>query len=732
MLITRRHGSWVVLGTLVTAAELEPTPPLDAGLRLVHALHRRLPDRRARRAGRARRDAVPLLLDAGARADPGALPGRRSAPRSTAATSARTSARGTAASSGGAPAAEPDRGRARRPARLARRRRRGSTTTCSRGSTSPATTRAGCGGTRSSRSATPASRRPGDARARSSAHADGDDELLAEHARWALEPAGGADAAERPRALDLARPPDRVPVRPRRGRRGRATRPGWETWAWVTTGAFAARLGRASSCSRASSSAPRHPFAQSLAAQIFDTAIVTGVRDGLRLRARPAGAADPLHRPRRGLRPVRDPRRPRRSPPSRRRSSRSSTKLRADQLDIAFSWKLVALPDRARGADGADRRLARPAARGGGRTAEARAEEAERLHEAERRTVAELRRLSALRADFVSLVSHEVRTPMAAVIGSARTLQQRWRDLTTEQRDAFLALIADETDRLAALVGEVLDTSRIDAGHVQLHVRRARSRRAHQRDGRHRRARPRVASRIASRVPPRSAGRPRRPARLRQVLTNLIDNAVKYSPEGSPVEVRARAVNGHATIEVVDRGSGIAPEDQRADLREVRPRPRHLVQARHGSRPLHRARDRRGARRHARGQLDARARARRSRLDAAAREARRLGAAPRRPRRRRGASRKRRSSSRARVATSARSSGGSSTTASPRNESTSPTSQSALPTGRSESAAPSTSGRAPFSTSQRPTVGRVPDAGGRRLRAAPSGSKPSRGSELAS
>ena len=53
---------------------------------------------------------------------------------------------------------------------------------------------------------------------------------------------------------------------------------------------------------------------------------------------------------------------------------------------------------------------------------------------------------------------------MAAVIGSARTLQQRWRELSAEQRDAFLALIADETDRLAALVGEVLDSSRIDAG----------------------------------------------------------------------------------------------------------------------------------------------------------------------------------------------------------------------------------------------------------------------------
>ena len=87
-----------------------------------------------------------------------------------------------------------------------------------------------------------------------------------------------------------------------------------------------------------------------------------------------------------------------------------------------------------------------------------------RAFESERRTVDELRRLSALRADFVSLVSHELRSPMAAVIGAARTLQARWRELQPDQREAFLALIGDETTRLAALIGDVLDTSRIEAG----------------------------------------------------------------------------------------------------------------------------------------------------------------------------------------------------------------------------------------------------------------------------
>ena len=87
-----------------------------------------------------------------------------------------------------------------------------------------------------------------------------------------------------------------------------------------------------------------------------------------------------------------------------------------------------------------------------------------RAYESERTTVEELRRLSALRADFVSLVSHELRTPMAAVIGAARTLQQRWRELSPEHRESFLELIAGETNRLAELIGDVLDTSRIEAG----------------------------------------------------------------------------------------------------------------------------------------------------------------------------------------------------------------------------------------------------------------------------
>jgi signal transduction histidine kinase len=185
-----------------------------------------------------------------------------------------------------------------------------------------------------------------------------------------------------------------------------------------------------------------------------------------------------------------------------------------------------------------------------------------RAYEAERKTVEELRRLSALRADFVSLVSHELRTPMAAVIGAARTLQQRWRELMPDQRESFLELIAAETGRLATLIADVLDTSRIEAGTFSFRfgdvdlgalVRDSVA----------------TAELGTDEVTVRAEVREPLPSvrgdaeRLRQVLTNLIDNAIKYSPAGDEVEVRAYADNGHVRIDVRDRGPGIAREDQR-------------------------------------------------------------------------------------------------------------------------------------------------------------------------
>jgi K+-sensing histidine kinase KdpD len=177
-----------------------------------------------------------------------------------------------------------------------------------------------------------------------------------------------------------------------------------------------------------------------------------------------------------------------------------------------------------------------------------------RSYEAERKTVEELRRLSALRADFVSLVSHELRSPMAAVIGAARTLQGRWRELSADKRQSFLELISDETTRLADLIADVLDTSRIEAGTFTFSftdvdvadvVRDVVGKAAVGQDE------VRVRGDVGS-VPRIRADR----ARLQQVLQNLVDNAVKYSPAQADVTVSAWAENGVVRIAVRDEALG--------------------------------------------------------------------------------------------------------------------------------------------------------------------------------
>jgi signal transduction histidine kinase len=190
-----------------------------------------------------------------------------------------------------------------------------------------------------------------------------------------------------------------------------------------------------------------------------------------------------------------------------------------------------------------------------------------RAYEAERRRVEELARLSQLRADFVSLVSHELRSPMAAVIGAARTLQDRWRMLSAEQRESFLALIGDETSRLAELVGDVLDTSRIEAGTFSYRFEEVDLGRlvdeAVETAALAQQEVPVLASIRGGSLPAIRGDR----ARLRQVLGNLIENAVKYSPEGGEVRVSAEAVNGEVQIDVRDAGPGI-PRDQQARIFE--------------------------------------------------------------------------------------------------------------------------------------------------------------------
>jgi signal transduction histidine kinase len=185
-----------------------------------------------------------------------------------------------------------------------------------------------------------------------------------------------------------------------------------------------------------------------------------------------------------------------------------------------------------------------------------------RAYEAERTTADELRRLSALRADFVSLVSHELRSPMAAVIGAARTLQERWRELTADQRHAFLELIGDETARLADLIADVLDTSRIEAGTFSFTfsdvdlgelLREVVAAAGLAQDE------VRVTAEVNGTLPRIRGDR----NRLHQIVQNLVDNAIKYSPAGADVRVSAGTDDGYVRVEVSDTGPGIPLDDQK-------------------------------------------------------------------------------------------------------------------------------------------------------------------------
>jgi signal transduction histidine kinase len=151
---------------------------------------------------------------------------------------------------------------------------------------------------------------------------------------------------------------------------------------------------------------------------------------------------------------------------------------------------------------------------------------------------------------------------MASVIGCATTLRQRWRELTAEQRESFLALIEQETGRLSVLIGDVLDTSRIEAGtftyvfsDVDLGelVREISSLVELANDE------VTVTAQVHEPLPAVRADR----ERVRQLLLNLLSNAAKYTVAGDEIEVRAAAEDGSVVVSVRDHGPGIAPDQQR-------------------------------------------------------------------------------------------------------------------------------------------------------------------------
>jgi signal transduction histidine kinase len=184
--------------------------------------------------------------------------------------------------------------------------------------------------------------------------------------------------------------------------------------------------------------------------------------------------------------------------------------------------------------------------------------------EARNRQLAEqndrLRQLDALKDEFISLVSHELRTPLTSIRGYAELLADD-DGLTDEQR-RFLGIVDRNAGRLLDLVSDLLFLAQVDAGRMTFELQPVDLEAI-------------VLECVESSVPAARAKQielhahterlpdvPGDPARLAQVLDNLVSNALKFTPEGGRVDVRLAATGDSAVIEVADTGHGLADDDQ--------------------------------------------------------------------------------------------------------------------------------------------------------------------------
>jgi PAS domain S-box-containing protein len=164
--------------------------------------------------------------------------------------------------------------------------------------------------------------------------------------------------------------------------------------------------------------------------------------------------------------------------------------------------------------------------------------------------------LETARAEFVATASHELRTPLAAVYGAIRTLRRDDLELDAADEAAFLEMIESETAHLSQIVDQILLAGQLDADAIEIELDQCdpahiassviESASAHLPEG--------ISLRLSRNGENRIVCDENK---LRQVLTNLIDNAIKYSPDGGEVEIRLDAEHGECLIEVADEGLGI-------------------------------------------------------------------------------------------------------------------------------------------------------------------------------
>ncbi len=177
--------------------------------------------------------------------------------------------------------------------------------------------------------------------------------------------------------------------------------------------------------------------------------------------------------------------------------------------------------------------------------------------EQQRAAVGELERLSRSKSDFISIVSHEFRTPLTGIRGFSEMIRDD--DLTPDEVREYAANINTDAQRLSRMITDMLDLDRMESGRMELARDQVEVNR--------------IIAEVADRVRPNAPAHPLTldlgtdlppvvgdADKIAQVVTNLLSNAVKYSPDGGPITVTTRAEAGRVHISVRDRGLGIPKE----------------------------------------------------------------------------------------------------------------------------------------------------------------------------
>ncbi|HEX5631992.1 MAG TPA: ATP-binding protein, partial [Gemmatimonadales bacterium] len=159
-------------------------------------------------------------------------------------------------------------------------------------------------------------------------------------------------------------------------------------------------------------------------------------------------------------------------------------------------------------------------------------------------------------------VSHDLRTPLAAITGAATTLRDQGRGLSDAQRREMIGTVCDEAERLERQVANLLEMTRLESGELELRrewvpleeiVGSALTRLESRLEGRP------ITTELPDDLPIISVD----PVLLEQVFLNLLENAGKHTPPGTAIDVTAKASEGEVVVEVSDRGPGLPPGGER-------------------------------------------------------------------------------------------------------------------------------------------------------------------------